>query len=71
MAVWLERSYLHRRKKLQSVKNVNIEYRNYEREIIMFGLIASIAEKTVCASTSAFTAGIVIGKKIGQTIKGK
>jgi hypothetical protein len=37
----------------------------------MFGLIASIAEKTVCASASAFTAGIVIGKKIGQTIKGK
>ena len=60
MAVWLERSYLHRRKKLQSVKNVNIEYRNYEREIIMFGLIASIAEKTVCASASAFTAGIVV-----------
>ena len=25
----------------------------------------------VCASASAFTAGIVIGKKIGQTIKGK
>ena len=37
----------------------------------MFGLIASIAEKTVCASASAFTTGIVIGKKIGQTIKGK
>ena len=37
----------------------------------MFGLIANIAGKTVCASASAFTSGILIGKKIGQTIKGK
>ena len=71
MAVWLERSYLHRRKIFQSVKNGNIEHRNCKREIIMFGLIANIAGKTVCASASAFTSGILIGKKIGQTIKGK
>lgn len=36
----------------------------------MFGLVASLAEKTVCAPVAAFTSGVVIGKKLGKTIKG-
>ena len=35
----------------------------------MFGLIASIAEKTVCASASAFTAGIVVERSKKLTTK--
>ena len=36
----------------------------------MFGLVVSLTEKAVCASAAAFTSGVVIGKKLGKTIKG-
>ena len=43
---------------------------NNRGEIIMFGLVASLTEKAVCAPAAAFTSGVVIGKKLGKTIKG-
>ena len=37
----------------------------------MFGLVDSLAEKTVCASAAAFTSGVVIGYNLGQTLQGE
>ena len=34
----------------------------------MFGLVASLAEKTVCAPAAAFTSGVAIGKKHRQQL---